>query len=420
MAEAIDLLFVDCEQAILTGPSSSGDGVIEGAALAVSAGKIVDVGRTEDLTSRYRPSQTISGRGRILTPGFVDSHSHIVFGGDRSTEFTQRCAGASYEEISAAGGGIRSTVRATRTASEDELYDQALDRALRMLSLGTTTLETKSGYGLDLETELRILRVIDRLDRDLPMRIVATFMGAHEVPDEYRGDREGYLSLVIDQVLPAVREQGIARFCDVFCEERVFSPEESVRVLEAGKLSGLIPKVHADELASSGGSRVAAEVGAISADHLMMIDEAGAQGLKERQVIPTLLPGTTFFLGKESYAPARMLLKSGLPVAIATDRNPGSCTIESMQFITGLSCLRLQMTPLEAFRGATENGAKALGLDHEIGRLQPGQIADLILWECSDVSQIVYQFENVIPRTVFCAGEPVLKPDPGSDRGSAP
>ncbi|MEM7260889.1 MAG: amidohydrolase family protein, partial [Planctomycetota bacterium] len=254
----------------------------------------------------------------------------------------------------------------------------------------------------------RMLRVIRRLDQEVPTRVVPTFMGAHEFPDEYREDRDGYLDLVCETMIPAVAKEGLAAFCDVFCEENVFTPEQSQRVLECGRAAGLAPKIHADELHDSGGSTVAAAIGAVSADHLMKITDENIAAFQSSGVVPTLLPGTTFFLGKETYAPARALLNAGLPVAIATDRNPGSCTIESMQFIIGLSCLRMGMTPLEAFRGATENGARALGLSNVCGRLAPGLAADFILWECPDPARIVYEFENVIPRTVFVGGRAVF------------
>ncbi len=408
MSEKVELLIENCSQALFTGTRDEGHDVSEGVTIAVADGRIVGIGNSDELAGRFKGLTEVDGTGRLLTPGFVDSHTHLVFAGDRSAEFARRCAGASYEEISAAGGGIRASVRATRAASEDELFHLAAQRAVRMLSLGTTTVEVKSGYGLDLDTELRMLRVARRLDEELPLHVLPTFMGAHEFPDEYREDRDGYVDLVCETMIPAVAQEKLALFCDVFCEESVFSPEQSKRVLECGKQAGLKPKIHADELAASGGSTVAAEVGAVSADHLMKTTEENIRALKESNVVPTLLPGTTFFLGKEQYAPARALLNAGCPVAIATDRNPGSCTIESMQFIVGLSCLRMGMTPIEAFRGATENAALALGLSDACGRLAVGLAADLILWECPDPARIVYEFENIIPRTVFVGGRAVF------------
>lgn len=406
MSEQVELLIEHCGEIVAT--NSNGEPwIIRDGTIAVDSGQILAVGSTEDLAGQFESNNTISAAGRLLTPGFVDSHTHLVFAGDRSEEFALRTAGASYEEIAARGGGIRSTVRATRKATEDELFDSAATRARRMLALGTTTIEIKSGYGLDLETELRSLRVIERLRQELPMRVVATFMGAHEFPDEYRDDRDGYVDLVCDTMIPAVVEQKIAQFCDVFCEENVFTPEQTERVLEAGKAAGLLPKVHADELAASGGSGVAAKVGAVSADHLMKIQSDDITAMASAGVVPTLLPGTTFYLGKPQYAPARKLLDAGLPVAIATDRNPGSCTIESMLFIVGLSCLQMKMSPLESFQAATQNAARALRLEDTCGQLSPGYSADFVLWDCPSLGRLIYEFENQTARQTFFRGTPV-------------
>lgn len=419
MTEKVEILVENCSRLLFPhrhgqgshadgqGPHADGQAVeiLENATLAASDGKIVAVGPAKELAGRYQASRRYDATGKLLTPGFVDSHTHIVFAGDRSGEYMQRCQGASYEEISAAGGGIRASVRWTREASEDELYELALPRLLRMAAHGSTTIEIKSGYGLDLETELRMLRVVERLAAATPVRVVATFLGAHEIPDEHRSDREAYIQEVCERMIPEVAQRQLAQFCDVFCEEGVFTPEESVRVLVAGKLAGLEPKIHADELAASGGSWVAGQVGCRSADHLMKTDEEGIASLKNAGVVATVLPGTTFYLGKPDYAPARRFLEAGLPVAIATDRNPGSCTIESMQFILGLACLKLGLTPLQAFRGATEFGALALGLEEEIGVLSPGHAADFILWEVADLPQVAYEFANDLPRTVFVGGK---------------
>lgn len=420
MSETVELLIENCHEILFAG-ETGGEDLLAGGSVAIADGKIVAIGPTGELAGKYRAPERIDATGRLVTPGFVDSHTHLVFAGDRSAEFAMRVAGASYEEIAAAGGGIRSTVRATRKASEDELFEGALTRARRMMALGTTTLEIKSGYGLDVETELRSLRVIERLQRALPLRIVATFMGAHEFPDEYRDDRDGYVDLVCETMIPAVAEQGIATFCDVFCEEGVFTPEQSQRVLEAGRTAGLVPKIHADELAASGGSRVAASVSAASADHLMMTGPEEIAGLARAGVVPTLLPGTTFYLGKTQYAPARAMLEAGLPVALATDRNPGSCTLESMMLMIGLGCLRMKMTPIEAFRAATENGARALRLEETCGRLAVGQAADFVLWNEPRLARLAYEFENAITRRVFVGGREVsTATSPSSPRDDFP
>lgn len=315
-----------------------------------------------------------------------------------------RCQGADYQEIAASGGGIRATVRATRGASEEELIGDSLPRLERMVASGSSTIEIKSGYGLDLDTELRMLRVIRKLDELSPARLISTFMGAHEIPDEFRSDRDGYIKLICEEMIPAVAEEGLANFCDVFCEDGVFTPEETQTILETGRDHGLEPKVHADELAASGGSTVAAAVHAISADHLMEITTDGIAGLARSGVVATLLPGTTFFLAKDHYAPARKLLDSGLDVALATDRNPGSCTIESLVFICGLACLQMGLTPIEALRAATIGGAKALGIFDDCGTIEKGKFADLVLWDVPHEDVLMYEFENQVPREIWIRG----------------
>ncbi len=412
MTSPVDLIIEGASRLLFAGDTSGpGDPLpgdqqfLEDVSIAINQNEIQAIGPANEIAGHFHASRSIDARGKLVTPGFVDSHTHLVFAGDRSGEFEMRCRGADYEEIAAAGGGIRASVRHTRAASEDELFEESLPRLQRMLALGTTTVEIKSGYGLDLESELRMLRVARRLGEATPARVVTTFLGAHEFPDEHRDDRDRYIDEVCEEMIPAVAAEGLAEFCDVFCERGVFTPEQSIRVLEAGLASGLRPKVHADELAASGGSEVAAQVSAVSADHLMMITEKGIEGLRERGVVATLLPGTTFFLGKETYAPARRLLDAGLEVALATDRNPGSSTIESMAFICGLSCLRMGMTPLEVFRAATIAGARAVSLENQCGRIAPGFSADLIIWDVAHEGRICYEFENHLPRTVIASGQ---------------
>ncbi len=412
MTSPVDLIIEGVSRLLFAGETNGpGDFLpgdpqfLEDVSIAINEDKIQAIGPAKEIAGHFHASKSIDARGKLVTPGFVDSHTHLVFAGDRSGEFEMRCRGADYEEIAAAGGGIRASVRHTRAASEDELFEESLPRLQRMLALGTTTVEIKSGYGLDLETELRMLRVARRLGEATPARVVTTFMGAHEFPDEHRSDRDRYVDEVCEEMIPAVAAEGLAEFCDVFCERGVFTPEQSIRVLEAGLASGLRPKVHADELAASGGSEVAAQVGAVSADHLMMITEKGIEGLRERGVVATLLPGTTFFLGKETYAPARRLIDAGLEVALATDRNPGSCTIESMAFICGISCLHMGMTPLEVFRAATVTGARAVNLENRCGKIAPGFSADLIIWDVAHEGRICYEFENHLPRTVIASGQ---------------
>ena len=397
--ERIDLLLSNASRVI-----SGSSGVHEGVSIAIDSGKIKAMGPASEIAGLFHPDEEVDASGKLITPGFVDSHTHLVFGGDRSSEFVQRCAGADYEEIAAAGGGIRASVRMTRETSLEDLVDQARPRLARMMAAGSTTIEIKSGYGLDLETELRMLRAIRELARDCPAQIVATFMGAHETPDEYRHDKAGYLKLVCEEMIPAVAEEGLAEFCDVFCERGVFDPDESRMVLEAGKRHGLKSKIHADEMAASGGSTVAAEVGAVSADHLMKTPPEGIAAMKEAGVVATLLPGTTFYLSKPGYAPARQMLDSGLRVALATDRNPGSCTVESMLLIVGLAVQRMGMTPIEAIEASTFGGAFALGREKSCGSLETGKRADVILWNAADENQLVYEFANNLKRSVWAGG----------------
>jgi imidazolonepropionase len=324
-------------------------------------------------------AEVIDGRGCTVIPGFVDPHTHLVFAGDRRDELRRRLAGASYADIAASGGGIVKTVAATRAASEHELLDPARRRLAEMLCYGTTTAEAKSGYGLDLASELRMLHAIATLSAGQPIELTATFMGAHEVPVEYRGRRADYVKVVIDDMIPAVAAQGLAEWCDVFCEQGVFTPDESRAILEAGLRHGLKPRIHADELALSGGSRVAAEVGARSADHLIFVDEAHARLLAGRNVVATLLPSAAFFLKLGRYAPARMLIDQGVAVALATDLNPGGGFTTSMPFVMTLACFGMNLTLEEALVGATINAAASLDRAETIGSLEAGKQFDAVV-----------------------------------------
>lgn len=345
-------------------------------------GRIVWVGAAADAESALAlaPDATIiDARGHTVTPGFVDSHTHLVFGGDRRDELQRRLAGATYAEIAASGGGIVKTVAATRAASEDELVDAALPRLASMLAHGTTTAEIKSGYGLDLATELRQLRAIRRLSQMQPVSLSSTFMGAHEVPPEYRGHTDSYVDLVIDRMIPAVSAEHLAEWCDVFCERGVFTPAHSRRILEAGLVHGLKPRIHADELALSGGSAVAAQVGARSADHLIYVDAPHADGLREAGVIATLLPAAAFFLKLGQFAPARLLIDHDVPVALATDLNPGGGFTPSMPFVMALACFGMGMTAEEALVASTLNAAAALDVADRCGSLEAGKVMDAVL-----------------------------------------
>jgi imidazolonepropionase len=355
---------------------------VENGAIAGFGGRIVFVGSTEaaDRDVSLAPgAQVIDAQGCTVVPGFVDPHTHLVFGGDRRDELRRRLGGASYAEIAAGGGGIVKTVTATRAASEHDLIAGGRARLAEMLALGTTTAEAKSGYGLDLETELRMLRAIKVLATAQPVELTATFMGAHEVPVEYRERRDAYVRLVIDEMIPAVASAGLAEWCDVFCETGVFTPAESEAILEAGSRHGLKPRIHADELGLSGGAAVAAAVGARSADHLIYVDQPHARRMAERGVVATLLPAAAFFLKLGRFAPARMLIDEGVAVALATDLNPGGGFTTSMPFVMSLACFGMNMTLEEALVGATLNAAASIDRAGSIGSLEPGKQFDAVV-----------------------------------------
>jgi len=342
----------------------------------VFVGSAADASRTITLNAN---ADIIDGEGCTVVPGFVDPHTHLIFAGDRRDELRRRLAGATYAEIAASGGGIVKTVAATRAASEHELVDLARKRLAEMLSYGTTTAEAKSGYGLELAAERRILRAIKTLSAGQPIDLTATFMGAHEVPVEYRGKRSDYVKVLIEEMIPEIGEHQHAEWCDVFCEQGVFTPDESRAILEAGLRHGLKPRIHADELALSGGSRVAAEVGARSADHLIFVDETHAQMLADRNVVATLLPSAAFFLKLGRYAPARMLIEQGVAVALATDLNPGGGFTTSMPFVMTLACFGMNLTLEEALVGATINAAASLDRADTIGSLEAGKQFDAVV-----------------------------------------
>ena len=324
-------------------------------------------------------ARTIDGRALSAVPGFVDAHTHAMFAGDRRDELRRRLGGATYAEIASQGGGIVSTVRATREASEDALAAATRVRLAEMLACGTTTAEIKSGYGLETATELKMLRAIRRLAAEQPVDLVPTFMGAHEIPVDYRPRRAEYVSLVVDEMIPAVARDGLAEWCDVFCETGVFTPEESRAILEAGARHGLQPRIHADELAASGGSQVAAAVGARSADHLIFVPEDGIRAMRDAGVVATLLPNAAFYLKLGRFAPARALIDAGVPVALATDVNPGGGFSPSMPFAMTLACFGMGLTFEEALAGATINGAYSLDRHATVGSLEPGKLMDVVL-----------------------------------------
>jgi imidazolonepropionase len=344
--------------------------------------------------------------GRVVAPGFVDAHAHPVFAGDRADEFEMRAEGRSYQEIAAAGGGIRSTVRRTRAATEDELFAAALRRAQWFLRTGTTTVEAKSGYGLSVEDELKMLRVVRRLNLEARLSYVPTFLGAHEVPDEYRGRREDYVRLIVEEMLPRVAAEGLAEFCDVFCEERVFTVEESRRVLEAARAHGLGLRVHADQLTRGGGALLAAELGAKTADHLEHTDAEGIAALKRAGVQPVLLPGSVYALGSARYPAAREMIEAGLAVVLATDFNPGSSPTPSMTMILSLASTHMKMTPAEGLAAATVNAAYSLGRGDETGTLEAGKRADFVVHDCADYRELAYFFGVEHAHATYIGGRP--------------
>lgn len=358
-------------------------------------GRVAFVGSPEErraMLGELPDAERLDGRGGTLIPGFVDPHTHLPWSGSREEEFAARLAGKTYQEIAAAGGGILSSVAATRRASEEELAANVRKRLDQMLTWGTTTAEAKSGYGLTLDDELKQLRAIRAASAAHAVDLVPTLLAAHEVPPEHRQDRNRYVDLICEEIVPAAAGQGLARFCDVFCEKGVFSPEESRRVLEAGARHGLAPRLHADEFVDSGGAELAADLGALSADHLMAVSPAGVEALARSGVTAVLLPGTSFFLRNHVYAPARRLIEAGVPVALATDCNPGSCFTESMPAVFVLAVFELGLSIEESLTAATLNSACSLGLGGEIGSVEIGKRADLVLLDAPNLLHLAYHF----------------------------
>jgi imidazolonepropionase len=364
------------------GPAQHDISSIRHASVAADRGRIVYVGPADGLDRTIdvaADAVRVDARGCVVVPGFVDAHTHVVFAGDRRQELQRRLAGATYAEIAADGGGIVRTVAATRRASEEELALATRGRLDEMLACGTTTAEAKSGYGLTTDSELLQLRVIRRLDDEHPIDLVPTFMGAHDVPVEYRARRGAYVSLVIDDMIPRVQREGLAEWCDVFCEEGVFTPDESIAILNAGIRAGLKPRIHADELAASGGSRVAVRVGARSADHLLFVDDEAADAMAAAGVCATLLPAAAFYLKIGRFAPARMLIERGVPVALATDVNPGGGFSPSMPFAITLACFAMRLTLEEALVAATINAAWSVDRASQVGSLEVGKLMDAVI-----------------------------------------
>ena len=408
------LAVINCSQLVtLAGPTAgpragaamSELSVIEDGAMLVRGDRVERTGLRGEIEPLIgADAEVVDAGGRVCLPGFVDAHAHPVFAGTRADEFELRSRGATYQEIAARGGGIRSTVRRTRAATPEELLDAAKRYAGWFLRTGTTTVEAKSGYGLTLEDELKILRAVRRLDAETPLRYVPTFLGAHDVPDEYRGRREEYVRLVIGEMLPRVAAEGLAEFCDVFCEERVFTAEESRRILTAARASGLGLRLHADQLSLSGGARLAAELGAKTADHLEHTDADGIRALKAAGVQPVLLPGSVYALGSARYPAAREMIDAGLAVVLATDFNPGSSPTPSIPMALSVASTHMRMTPAECLTAVTINAAHSLNRGAELGSLEAGKLADFCLHDCADYREIGYFFGVEHAHSVYVGG----------------
>jgi len=401
--ESVDLLITNAGELLtLKGPKNPRTGkqmkqlsIIKNGSVAIRNGLIVDVGRN----LRYKSDETIDASRKLVMPGFVDPHTHVVFAGSREFEVDLKLAGDPYMKILKRGGGIFYTVNETRKATPTQLLQQSTKRLNTMLSYGTTSCEAKTGYGLDVETEIKILKVQKKLKETHPMDLVSTFLGAHAIPKDQRTAE--YVRTVITEMIP--RTKDLARFCDVFCEKGVFTVAQSRKILDTGKQYGLIPKIHADEIVDTGGASLAAEVSAISADHLLMSSETGLRAMSKNSVIGVLLPGTPFCSMMQRYAPARQIIDCGVPVALATDLNP-NCWTENMQLMIQLACLKMRMTPAEAVTAATFNAACAIGLQDRVGSLEVGKQADCIILDCPNYRFLPYHFGVNLVETVVKKG----------------
>jgi imidazolonepropionase len=401
--ESVDLLITNASELLtLKGPKKPRKreqmnrlSIIKNGSVAIKNGLIVDVGRN----LRYKAETTIDASGKLVMPGFVDPHTHVVFAGSREFELDLKIAGLPYMGILKRGGGIFYTVNETRKASRTQLLQQSKKRLDTMLLHGTTSCEAKTGYGLNVETEIKMLKVQKNLQENHPIDLVSTFLGAHTIPKDQQASE--YIRKVITEMLP--KTKGLARFCDVFCEKGVFTVAQSRKILNAGKQYGLIPKIHADEIVDTGGASLAAEVGAISADHLLMSSKTGLRAMAQNGVIGVLLPGTPFCLMMQRYAPARRIIDYGVPVALATDLNP-NCWTESMQLMIQLACLKMRLTPAEAVTAATFNAACAIGVQDRVGSLEVGKQADCIILDCPNYQFLPYHFGVNLVETVVKKG----------------
>jgi len=369
-------------------------GLVENGWIAIKENKIIGVG-SGDIASEFKIQEhtlIVDGKGKTVTPGLIDSHTHLVHAGSRENELALKLKGVPYLEILNKGGGILSTVRATQATTLEELVNQSKKSLDRMLTYGVTTVEVKSGYGLEIDTEIKQLEAIDILNKQSNSDLVSTFMGAHAIPGEYKNNPDKFVDIVINEMLPIVAERGLAEFCDVFCEEGVFSIDQTRKILKAAEKLGLKSKIHADEIKSLGGAGLAAELGVASADHLMAASEEGLKMMAEKGVVAVALPGTSFNLAMGKYANARKMIEYGLSVALATDYNPGSCPTENIQLIMSLGCLYLKMTPEEVISAVTINAAAAINREHEIGSIEIGKKADIVIFDTPNLYYIPYHF----------------------------
>ena len=418
MSESVHIALVGCGQLVtLAGPARPRIGrelrelsAIKDGAMLMRDGRIEFVGTRSELEQRIGPKyEVIDAGGRVVLPGFVDAHTHPVFAGTRVDEYEQRADGATYQDIASAGGGIRSTVRRTRAASEDDLFASAMRYSGWFLRTGTTTIEAKSGYGLTLEDESKILRTVRRLNEAGPLRYVPTFLGAHEIPDEYQDRPAEYAEILIHEMLPRVATECLAEYCDVFCEPGIFDLQTARKILSRARSLGFGLRLHADQLSQSGGAQLAAEMRAATADHLERIDDPGIKAMAGAGVQPVLLPGSVYTLGTNRYPPARAMIDAGLSTVLATDFNPGSSPTPSMPMILSLASSQMKMTPAEAISSATINAAYSLGRGNELGSLEPGKRADFVIHDCGDYRDIAYFF-GVEPATaVYVEGRLVFK-----------
>jgi len=375
-------------------------GILKNACLAIKNGKIAAVNKTREIKQGFEAEETIDAKGKVVIPGFVDPHTHLIFAGSREDEFEMRLKGVTYMKILQKGGGILQTVNETRRASEQELMKNCEKTLNIMLEHGTTTIEAKSGYGLNLKDEIKCLRVVKRLSETHPMDIVPTFLGAHAIPSESEGNVEEYVSLITDRIIPKVASHKLAKFCDVFCEKGVFDTNQSRKILLCGKKHGLTPKVHADEMTSFGGAELAAEVEAVSAEHLLFTSEKGLKMMVKSGVVAVLLPAAAFALMIGRYADARKMISLGVPVALGTDLNP-SCWVESQQLVIALACRQMRMTPAEALTAATINAAHAIKRADEVGSLEPRKKADILILNVPNYRFLGYRFGvNLVDKVI--------------------